>query len=90
MYQWEVCGLLLQPLCFDSVEQRSMSCSFFLRKQHQTGMLIVCTKWKLGSLIRGKIKTLPTLDRSHSTLWKVCDLPSVPHGLTFHGGQLTI
>ena len=37
-----------------------------------------------------KIKTLPTLDRSHSTLWKECDLPSVSHGLTFHGGQLTI
>ena len=55
MYQLGVCGFLLQPRCFDSLEQRSMSCSFFLRKQHQTGMLIVSTKIKLGYLTKGKM-----------------------------------
>ena len=58
MYQLGVCGFLLQPLCFDFVQQRSMSCSFFLRKQHQTGMLIVSTISKLGSLIKDKMTKL--------------------------------
>ena len=58
MYQLGVCGFLLQPLCFDSLEQRSMSCSFSLRKQHQTEMLIVFTKIKLGYLIKGKMTKL--------------------------------
>ena len=64
MYQLGVCGFLLQPLCFDSLEQRSMSCSFFLRKQHQNGMLIVSTKLKLGSLIKDKIAKLKRCPRS--------------------------